>query len=190
MAEDDPTTVAPKRPRSRRAVTAPAASPAAAEVPADMPPPEVALATVAATAPVVAEDGTSLEADRLEMRLSAVGRVETAQLTVNQGAVGVARAERVSVDRGAVGAALADHVEVSRGFARSVLARQVRIEQSGAQVVIAADVSVNQAGVMFLIARRVSGDVRVLLDWRGALAFGAAAGLVFGFIASLRRRAN
>jgi hypothetical protein len=38
---------------------------------------------------------------------------------------------------------------------------------------------------MFLIARRVTGDVRVLLDWRGALAFGAIAGLVVGL---LRRR--
>jgi hypothetical protein len=37
---------------------------------------------------------------------------------------------------------------------------------------------------MFLVARKVAGDVRVLLDWRGALAFGAAAGLV---IALLRR---
>ncbi len=38
---------------------------------------------------------------------------------------------------------------------------------------------------MFLVARRVAGDVRVLLDWRGAVAFGAVAGLVMGV---LRRR--
>ena len=35
---------------------------------------------------------------------------------------------------------------------------------------------------MFLVARRVSGDVRVLFDWRGALAFGAVAGIVFGIL--------
>ena len=39
-------------------------------------------------------------------------------------------------------------------------------------------------GVLLLIARRVEGDVRTLLDWRGALAFGAA----FGVITSLFRR--
>ena len=35
-----------------------------------------------------------------------------------------------------------------------------------------------RSAVMFLVARRVSGEMRVLLDWRGALAFGAAAGVV------------
>ena len=39
-------------------------------------------------------------------------------------------------------------------------------------------------GVMLLIARRVDGDVRTLLDWRGALAVGAA----FGVVVSLFRR--
>jgi hypothetical protein len=41
---------------------------------------------------------------------------------------------------------------------------------------------------MFLVARRVSGDVKVLFDWRGALAFGAVAGLIAGVVARSRRR--
>jgi hypothetical protein len=39
--------------------------------------------------------------------------------------------------------------------------------------------------VGLLLANRVDGDVRTLLDWRGALAAGAAIGLVVGL---LRRR--
>ena len=39
-------------------------------------------------------------------------------------------------------------------------------------------------GVLVLLARRVDGDVRTLLDWRGALAFGAA----FGIVSALLRR--
>jgi hypothetical protein len=34
----------------------------------------------------------------------------------------------------------------------------------------------------------VGGDVRVLLDWRGALAFGAAFGLLAGLLGRGRRR--
>ena len=41
------------------------------------------------------------------------------------------------------------------------------------------------AGVLVLIAGRVEGPVRTLLDWRGALALGAAMGVVVGL---LRRR--
>jgi hypothetical protein len=44
--------------------------------------------------------------------------------------------------------------------------------------------------VGFLFARRVVGDVRVLLDWRGAIAFGAAAGFVMGLMRRGRGRAG
>jgi hypothetical protein len=40
---------------------------------------------------------------------------------------------------------------------------------------------------VFLLARRVSGEMRVLFDWRGALAFGAAVGLVFAAVSRVRR---
>jgi hypothetical protein len=45
-----------------------------------------------------------------------------------------------------------------------------------------------------LIAQRVDGDVRALLDWRGAIALGAAFGLVAGIVrvlgATPRRRSR
>ena len=41
------------------------------------------------------------------------------------------------------------------------------------------------AGVLVLVAGRVEGDVKTLLDWRGALALGAAMGVAVGL---LRRR--
>jgi hypothetical protein len=68
------------------------------------------------------------------------------------------------------------------------MARQVSLDRAAARVVIAADVQAHQSAVMVLIARRVNGDLRVLLDWRGALAFGAAAGAVIGILSRLRRR--
>lgn len=174
MAEDDPTTTAPKRPRARRK---PAAPPATDVAPAP-------------ASPTVVEDGSSLEAEAVALRLSAVGRVEGSQITIDTGAVGAVRAEHLTVDRGAVGVVMADRVEVSRGYARSILARQVQLDRGAARVVIAADVRASQSAVVFLIARRVSGEMRVIFDWRGALAFGAAAGLVFALLARVRRRAG
>lgn len=141
----------------------------------------------AAARPVVVEDGTSLDAERVELHRSAVGRIEATHVGVTQGAIGAARAESVTVEQGAVGAALAGRVEVSRGYARSILARQVQLDRAMARVVIAADVRTNQSVVMFLVARKVAGDVRVLFDWRGALAFGAAAGLVIALLRRARR---
>jgi hypothetical protein len=61
----------------------------------------------------------------------------------------------------------------------SVLARDVRLEQSVVRSVVANHVQIERTtGVLFLLARRVDGDVRAIFDWRGALAFGAALGVV------------
>jgi hypothetical protein len=174
MAEDVPT-AAPKQARRRR------------EAVQDVELLEPGAEAVSAR-PIVAEDGASLEADRVEVRLSAVGRVESSELSVAQGAVGAARTDHLTVEQGAVGAVMADRAEVSRGYVRSILARHVQLDRSAARVVIAADVNAQQTAVMFLIARRVGGEVRVLFDWRGALAFGAGAGLIFGLVSRLRRR--
>jgi hypothetical protein len=38
-----------------------------------------------------------------------------------------------------------------------------------------------------VLAAHVEGDVRTLVDWRGALAFGAAAGVVMAIIRGRRR---
>lgn len=138
------------------------------------------------TSRVIDEDGTSLDAEQVELRLSAVGRVKSDSLTVDQGAVGAVRADKVSIDRGALGAAMAGNVEIQRGYARSILARQVQLDRAAARIVIAADVRANQSAVMFLVARKVDGNVRVLFDWRGALAFGAVAGVVFALLSRAR----
>jgi hypothetical protein len=39
-----------------------------------------------------------------------------------------------------------------------------------------------------MLARRVAGDVRVLVDWRGAAAFGAVFGILAGLIGRRRNR--
>lgn len=177
------------RPRVARAVRARAAEPAyepdfGPEPEAPPAPPVMTMTRPEEmeTAPALAEDGTGAEAERVELRLSAVGMVDAGDVQFQQGALGAARADTVTVEQGAVGAALADRVEVSRGYARSILARQVQLDRAAARIVVAADVKAERSAVMFLVARKVTGDVRVLLDWRGALAFGAIAGAVFGLL--------
>jgi hypothetical protein len=139
-------------------------------------------------APVVIEPGArgALAAEHISMQRSAVARVNTHELRVEQGAVAAAQADQVTIDRGALGAAMADRVELSRGYARSILARQVQLDRSAARIVIAADVSASQSAAMLLVARKVDGNIKVLFDWRGALAFGAVAGVVFALLSRVR----
>jgi hypothetical protein len=141
------------------------------------------------TPPDIHEDGSWIEADAVEVHQGAVGRVDATQLTVTQGAIGGAKGERIDVQMGAVGAALGGHVAVEQGFAGTVLAQEVRIEQSVVRTLLAQDVTFGRpSAVVFMLAQRVSGEVRVLLDWRGALAFGAAFGMIAGLFGRRRRR--
>jgi hypothetical protein len=135
------------------------------------------------------EDGSWVEADAVEVHQGAIGRVDATEVAVTQGAIGAARGDRISIQLGAVGAAMGRDVSVSQGAAGAVLAQQATVDQSIVRTLIAQEVEFRRPGtVLVLIAQRVTGDVRVLLDWRGAIAFGAAFGLVAGLFGRGRRR--
>jgi hypothetical protein len=126
----------------------------------------------------------NVNATNIDIRQGGIGRAQATDIAISQGGIGLARGDRVSVELGGVGVALAGELHVTQGGIGSVLARDVRIEQSAVRMLVANEVHAERTtGVMVMIARRVDGNVRTLLDWRGALAFGAA----FGVIVSLFR---
>jgi hypothetical protein len=72
---------------------------------------------------------------------------------------------------------------MSQSAARSIVAREAHLEQSAAQMIVAQEVHIEKgSNALIVIARRVDGEVRTLLDWRGAIALGAAFGVVVGLI--------
>lgn len=127
-------------------------------------------------------------ADTIDVRQGGITRAEAREISVTQGGVAIARADRVSVGMGAVGLAVGGDVSVTQGFARTVIARDVRIEQAGARTVIASTATFDKSsGALVVIAAKAEGNVRTLLDWRGALAFGAAFGILVGLVRRVRR---
>ena len=67
-----------------------------------------------------------------------------------------------------------------------MIAQDVRVDQGLVGTALAGRVTFARPSAVFLlIAGRVEGPVKALFDWRGALVFGAAFGLVMGII---RRR--
>jgi hypothetical protein len=138
--------------------------------------------------PAVIADGSAIEADRVEIRQGALGRADATEVEVVQGAIGGVRADSVKVHQGIVGGSMTGSLEVNQGIARTVFANRATVSQSFARTVIANEVHVTKAtGIGLLIARRVEGDVRVLLDWRGAAIMGVVGGLVAGLVRTARR---
>ncbi len=110
----------------------------------------------------------------------AVGSLDADRIDFMLGAVGMARGRDVRIGQAAVGLAVGDEIELRQSSVRVALAREsVRLETAAAATVIGNHVDVGpRAAVAILIAGRVEGDVRPLLDWRGAAVFGAVFALV------------
>src|SRR3954447_192696 len=205
MTDDQPAPPAPKRPRRRATPGAAEPSAAAERAPVNGSPGTESLAAEPASEATAAEpsSGAAAATDRplvevlrierggigeatagaVDVHMGGIGALSAEDVFVQWGGVGAARADKLGVEFGGVGAALAGEVRVTQGWARSVVAREATLEQAFARTVIAQHVDVRRPSVVLvLVAQRVEGDVRALVDWGGALAFGAAFGLVAGIV--------
>jgi hypothetical protein len=129
---------------------------------------------------------TSVNANRVSVQQGGIAYAQADDISVSMGGVALARADRIDVDLGGVGLAVAREAHLTQGVARTVIAQDVRLEQGLVGTMISGTATfARPSGVLMLIAGRVDGPVKALLDWRSALAFGAAFGVAWGII---RRR--
>ena len=142
---------------------------------------------IAGDAVSITQGGASVvNARNVEVHQGGIANAQADDINVRIGGIALARADRISVEMGGVGLALAREAQVTQGMARTVIAQEVRIDQGLVGTAFAGRVTFEQpAGVFLLLAGRTEGPVKALMDWRGALAFGAAFGLLVGL---LRRR--
>jgi hypothetical protein len=185
---EQPTTLPPD--------TAPA--PPAATIPADAVVAPSADAVVAPPAPAAGPmtaptRGTGsidrLEVDVLEFERGAIGGVRAGDVAARQAVVGGIAAGQASVEMGLVNGIAARDVTIQQSAVRGVLAQQVHVEQAMVRSIIANRVTTGPTtGILVAVARRIDGEARILFDWRGGLAFGAALGAFLALIALGRRR--
>jgi hypothetical protein len=129
---------------------------------------------------------STASAAAIDVHQGGIGRAEATDIAVSTGAIGLARGATVSLDRGALGAAIGGEVRVTQSFTSFVGSRDATVDQSLVRTLIGSHVTLRQpSAIGILIAARVDGDVRPVIDWRGALAIGAVAGVIVGL---LRRR--
>jgi hypothetical protein len=136
-----------------------------------------------------AHDSGNVDAESVTVHQGAIGQARAHDVTVTQGAVGFARADAIDVGQGFVGTALGGQIHARQAFVRFAAARDaIHLEQALAMTAIANHVHISpRSFVLFLVARSADGEVRPVFDWRGALAFGAAFGLVRSLFRVRRR---
>lgn len=144
--------------------------------------------TELAESPAQPHEETSIVA-AAEGAMAAVPSVDGETVALSKSVVGGVRAGSATVEQGIVGGALAGSVHLRQSIARTVVAQRVEVAQSYVRSILANEVHVRPStNIGILLARRVEGDVKVLLDWRGAAILGVIAGLVGGLVRGGRRR--
>ena len=105
-------------------------------------------------------------------------RAET--VTISQGGANSVEAENVSITQGGAAQVRAAQLSISEGGVALARTENLTIGESGSAFAVVADSATVEEGgnVFMLIARSVGGDVRPVLDWRAALAFGAGLAVV------------
>jgi hypothetical protein len=145
------------------------------------------------TDPITAENhstnGTDDEdVEIMSMSGGAIGTARADAIDVSQGAVGAVRADAVDIDTAAVGIAIAREASVDAAIVGPLIAREAHVDRVIAQGILAQQVEVTGGALtVFLVAQRVEGSVRTVFDWRGAIAFGAAFGIVAALLRAGRR---
>ena len=128
-------------------------------------------------------------ADTVELRMGGIGRLDAEDVFVQFGGVGAARADVLNVEWGGVGPAAAGELRVTQGVVGNVIAREATIDQGFVRMLIAGHVTVTRpSAALVVLAARVDGEVRALVDWRGALAFGLGFGVLAAVSRGLRKR--
>lgn len=143
--------------------------------------------SVTGDAVTITQGGASIvNATSVDIRQGGIANAQAEDIHVSMGGVALARADRVSVEMGGLGIAFAREAHLTQGGARTVIAQDVRVDQGLIGTAFAGKVTFERpSGVFLLLAGKTEGPVKALLDWRGALAFGAAMGAIVGL---LRRR--
>ncbi len=115
------------------------------------------------------------------------GDVRAENVTISQGGASNVDATTVSITQGGAARVLAGDFSISQGGVGLAQTEQLTVNEGGSVFAVFADeANVADGGSVFmLLARSTSGDVRPVLDWRAALAFGAAFALALRI---LRRR--
>jgi len=112
-----------------------------------------------------------IDADTVSITQGGARDIDATTVTISQGGAARIRADELSVSQGGVGFARTEHLTLQEG---------------GTAFAVVADTATldPETSVFLLIAGSTKGDVRPVMDWRAAAAFGAG----FAFILSLLRR--
>lgn len=141
-------------------------------------------------APVLADDERDLHgAGTVDIRNGGARDIDATTVSITQGGARDIDATTVTINQGGAASIRADQLNVSQGGVAVARSEKVTLQQGGSAFAVIADEATIDPGssVFLLLAGSTNGDVRPVIDWRAAAAFGAGLALVLGLLRRARR---
>ena len=141
-------------------------------------------------APVIDELGEDVRgAESVDIHNGGARDIDATTVSITQGGARDIDATTVTINQGGAAKVRADQLTVSQGGVALAQTDSVTLQQGGSAFAVIADEATldPQSSVFLLIAGTTNGDVRPVIDWRAAAAFGAGFALVLGLMRRARR---
>jgi hypothetical protein len=126
-----------------------------------------------------------LEADRVELHQSAAQAIDADQVELHQSAAQIVEADTIRMQQSVALGARADTLQGEQSVLGMVRTQDTTLADSNVLALVGDRIQAANVNTVFLIGRDISGDVKTMMDTRGALMFGLAAGGVLGFFSLL-----
>ena len=152
--------------------------------------PVVGDVTESAVAPrPTASDGDIRNAENVDIHNGGARDIDATTVSITQGGARDIEATTVTINQGGAGTIRADDLTVSQGGVGLARTERLTLQEGGNAFAVVADDAIldRESNVFLLIAGSTRGDVRPVVDWRAAAAFGAGFALALGLLRRVRR---
>ncbi|HZY44955.1 MAG TPA: hypothetical protein VFF70_09430 [Anaerolineae bacterium] len=132
-----------------------------------------------------------LEADRVELHQSAVQLIDADSIELRQSAAQMIDADTLRMQQSLTLGARTETLQAEQSVLGMVRTHEATLADSSVLALAGDHIQAANVNTVFLIGRNIEGDIKTMMDTRGALMFGLAAGGVLGFfslISALARR--
>jgi hypothetical protein len=134
-------------------------------------------------------DDEDEDGETLELEHEGVRDIDATNVSISQGGARDIEATTVTITQGGAARVRADSLSINQGGVGFARADELTLNDGGTAFAVVTDTATfdGQSSVFLLVAGSATGDVKPVLDWRAAAAFGAAFALVLSILRRGRR---
>ena len=128
-----------------------------------------------------------IDADRVEMTQSAARVVDADAVEMNSSAAQMVEAETVRLSGSAMLGGRTETLAVEQSVLGLVRTTDATVADSAVLMLAGEEIQAANVNAFFVYAANAEGEVKALLDWRGAAIIGAVAGVILFLLSLLGR---